>query len=61
MKGGAHAQLNTSQPEEVTPKVACEDRVSIAHDRLWKTVQADNVGEERTGDGGGRVRMPPME
>uniref|UniRef100_A0A0A8YTK9 Uncharacterized protein n=1 Tax=Arundo donax TaxID=35708 RepID=A0A0A8YTK9_ARUDO len=49
-EGGAEAKLDSGHREELRPKRAGEDRVTVAHDRAWQTVETHDVVEERLGD-----------
>jgi hypothetical protein len=52
---GAHTQLDAYHFEEVTPYDTGEDLVPITYDGVGKSMEANNLGEEGTCDGGGSV------
>lgn len=49
MECRAHAELDPSELEDITPHMSHEDRVPITDNRLRKSMEADNVLEEGTG------------
>jgi hypothetical protein len=57
VKCGGEIQLHTRQREQFTLEVACEHRVPIANNRSRDPVEANDVVEEASGDGGCCVRV----
>jgi hypothetical protein len=50
-------KLDTGECKQLPSKFTCEDRIPIADNGAWKSVEADNVGEERPGHRGRRIGM----
>jgi hypothetical protein len=45
------AELDAGKCEQLRPKLAGEDRISVAHNRARETVKADDLVEEDSSDG----------
>jgi hypothetical protein len=48
---GAHPEFDTSQPKELTPKVACENLVTIRHKGSREAMEAIYMQHKQLGNG----------
>lgn len=55
MEGGAKAELDIGQAEELRPQFVGEDWIPVAHNRSWDVVKAHHMIEEGSSDGHGSV------